>query len=58
MTPSTHTTSWGYEFRTTISDAVVHTLIDWGVDIVFGLPRDGINGFMEALRKTQGSQKP
>ncbi len=35
----------------TISDAVVHTLIDWGVEVVFGLPGDGINGFMEALRK-------
>ena len=28
-------------------------LIDWGVDTVFGLPGDGINGIMEALRKTQ-----
>jgi len=24
--------------------------MDWGVDIVFGLPGDGINGIMEALR--------
>ncbi len=37
----------------TLSDAVVQTLIDWGVEVIFGLPGDGINGFMEALRKAQ-----
>ena len=25
----------------------------WGVDVIFGLPGDGINGIMEALRKRQ-----
>jgi pyruvate dehydrogenase (quinone)/pyruvate oxidase len=34
----------------TASDVVVETLIDWGVEVVFGLPGDGINGFVEALR--------
>lgn len=34
----------------TVSDALLARLIDWGVDTVFGLPGDGINGFMEALR--------
>jgi pyruvate dehydrogenase (quinone) len=34
----------------TASDALVARLIDWGVDTVFGLPGDGINGVMEALR--------
>ena len=29
------------------------TLIDWGVDTIFGLPGDGINGIMEALRTRQ-----
>lgn len=33
------------------SDALVETLLDWGVDVVFGLPGDGINGVMEALRR-------
>jgi pyruvate dehydrogenase (quinone)/pyruvate oxidase len=28
-------------------------LIDWGVTVVFGLPGDGINGIMEALRTRQ-----
>src|SRR5262245_8569176 len=28
----------------------VERLIDWGVRVVFGLPGDGINGTMEALR--------
>jgi pyruvate dehydrogenase (quinone)/pyruvate oxidase len=31
----------------------VQRLIDWQVDTVFGLPGDGINGIMEALRKRQ-----
>jgi thiamine pyrophosphate-dependent acetolactate synthase large subunit-like protein len=35
------------------SDLVVETLIAWGVDTVFGLPGDGINGVMEALRTRQ-----
>lgn len=26
------------------------TLMDWGVEVIFGLPGDGINGLMEALR--------
>jgi pyruvate dehydrogenase (quinone) len=35
----------------TASDLLVERLMDWGVDTIFGLPGDGINGFMEALRK-------
>ena len=35
----------------TVSDALLQRLIDWGVDTIFGLPGDGINGFVEALRK-------
>jgi pyruvate dehydrogenase (quinone)/pyruvate oxidase len=34
----------------TVSDALLARLVDWGVDTIFGLPGDGINGFMEALR--------
>ncbi len=34
----------------TASDVLVDVLSDWGVDVVFGLPGDGINGIMEALR--------
>src|SRR2546421_11259169 len=37
----------------TASDILVECLIDWGVDMVFGLPGDGINGIMEALRTRQ-----
>jgi pyruvate dehydrogenase (quinone)/pyruvate oxidase len=32
------------------SDVLIESLLDWGVDVVFGLPGDGINGIMEALR--------
>ncbi len=35
------------------SDVLVESLIDWGVEMVFGLPGDGINGIMEALRTRQ-----
>lgn len=38
---------------TTASDVLVDTIYDWGVNVVFGLPGDGINGIMEALRKRQ-----
>jgi pyruvate dehydrogenase (quinone)/pyruvate oxidase len=34
----------------TASDQLVERLIEWGIDTVFGLPGDGINGVMEALR--------
>ena len=34
----------------TAADVLVETIADWGVDVVFGLPGDGINGIMEALR--------
>src|SRR6266480_3057526 len=37
----------------TAADVLVETLIDWEVEVVFGLPGDGINGIMEALRKRQ-----
>lgn len=36
---------------TTASDVLVERLVSWGVDTIFGLPGDGINGLMEALRK-------
>jgi len=35
------------------SDILVQRLLAWGVDTIFGLPGDGINGVMEALRKAQ-----
>jgi pyruvate dehydrogenase (quinone) len=38
---------------TTAADVLVEGIIGWGVDTVFGLPGDGINGIMEALRTRQ-----
>ena len=35
------------------ADIIAEALLDWNVDIIFGLPGDGINGFMEALRTRQ-----
>jgi len=37
----------------TAADILIESIIDWGVEIVFGLPGDGINGIMEALRVRQ-----
>lgn len=39
------------------SDIVAEALTDWDVDVVFGLPGDGINGFIEALRQRQNKIK-
>src|ERR1700704_3131321 len=33
------------------AEALIERLADWGVDTVFGLPGDGINGIMEGLRR-------
>ncbi len=38
---------------TNAADVLVEILYEWGVEIIFGLPGDGINGIMEALRKRQ-----
>jgi pyruvate dehydrogenase (quinone)/pyruvate oxidase len=38
---------------TTAADVLVETLIHWGVELIFGLPGDGINGIMESLRTRQ-----
>ena len=37
----------------TAADVLVDSLLDWGVNTIFGLPGDGINGIMEALRTRQ-----
>jgi pyruvate dehydrogenase (quinone)/pyruvate oxidase len=34
----------------TASDVLVDRLMSWGVDTIFGLPGDGINGLVDALR--------
>ena len=36
------------------SDMLIDCLIAWGVDTIFGLPGDGINGLMEAIRRRTG----
>ncbi|HEY3955485.1 MAG TPA: thiamine pyrophosphate-dependent enzyme [Streptosporangiaceae bacterium] len=36
-----------------VSEALIARLAEWGVDTVFGIPGDGINGIMEGLRRNQ-----
>src|SRR5689334_24950173 len=42
-----------YSMKPNASDVLVETLMAWGVDTVFGIPGDGINGIIEAFRKRQ-----
>jgi pyruvate dehydrogenase (quinone) len=35
----------------TAAECLIDAIQDWGVEVIFGLPGDGINGLMEALRK-------
>ncbi|HEU0139437.1 MAG TPA: thiamine pyrophosphate-dependent enzyme [Bryobacteraceae bacterium] len=37
----------------TAAGVLIDTIHDWGVDVVFGMPGDGINGMIEALRVRQ-----
>ena len=37
----------------TAADIMIEVLQQWGVDTIFGLPGDGINGIMESLRQAQ-----
>src|SRR6202050_4130135 len=41
----------------TVADLLVERLIGWGVDTIFGLPGDGVNGIFEALRTNKGKIK-
>jgi pyruvate dehydrogenase (quinone) len=41
----------------TTAEIVIDTVLEWGVDIIFGIPGDGINGIMEAIRKRQAEKK-
>ena len=43
----------GNRVAQTASDVLMDVLRDWGVEVIFGLPGDGINGIMEALRRRQ-----
>jgi thiamine pyrophosphate-dependent acetolactate synthase large subunit-like protein len=35
------------------ADIIVETLLDWNVNVIFGLPGDGINGVIEPIRQRQ-----
>src|ERR671925_1428456 len=43
----------GFSMANTAADLLIETICDWGVEVIFGLPGDGINGIMEALRTRQ-----
>ncbi|MDE1818915.1 MAG: pyruvate oxidase [Thaumarchaeota archaeon] len=43
--------------RLKTSDIIVEGLLRWGVEVIFGLPGDGINGVIEALRRRQDKIK-
>src|SRR5437762_9485050 len=37
----------------TVADLIIERLIGWGIDTIFGLPGDGVDGLFEALRTHQ-----
>ena len=37
----------------TAADILLDTIHDWGVEVIFGLPGDGINGIIEGLRQRE-----
>lgn len=39
--------------KKTAADVMIDALLDWGVNVIFGLPGDGINALMESLRQRQ-----
>ncbi len=41
----------------TAADVLIEKLQNWGVDVIFGLPGDGINGIMEALRQRKDDMR-
>jgi pyruvate dehydrogenase (quinone)/pyruvate oxidase len=43
--------------KLTAADVLIDSIVDWGVDVIFGMPGDGINGLMEALRKRSDKVK-
>src|SRR3989442_813494 len=47
----------GEDMAQTAADILLDILQEWGVDTIFGLPGDGINGIMEALRKKRDSMR-
>jgi pyruvate dehydrogenase (quinone)/pyruvate oxidase len=38
---------------TTAADILVRTLEEWDVEVIFGIPGDGINGVIESLRRAK-----
>src|SRR4051795_5395004 len=43
----------GRVVKETVGENLAKRLVAWGVDTVFGLPGDGINGLMEGFRRLQ-----
>jgi pyruvate dehydrogenase (quinone) len=39
------------------AEIIADALLDWNINIIFGLPGDGINGFIEALRQRKDKIK-
>ncbi len=37
----------------TVGEAVIETLVDWGIDLVFGIPGDNVDGLLNGLYKHQ-----
>ena len=38
----------------TASDVLIEALMDWGIDTIFDIPGDGINGIIEVFAQAEG----
>lgn len=43
--------------KETASEVMLDILVDWGVEVIYGMPGDGINGIMEGLRRRRDKIK-
>lgn len=41
----------------TVGEMLIDRLAEWGVEVIFGFPGDGVNGIFEGLRVTQNKMK-
>src|SRR6476646_2224394 len=55
--PAHRTQSGAATMAKTVASLLIQRLLDWGVNTVFSLPGDGINGIFEAWRENQDKLK-
>jgi pyruvate dehydrogenase (quinone) len=39
----------------TAADILIDTIYDWGIDTIFGIPGDGVNGIIKLAKKKKAA---